>query len=59
MGLDMESFRINEMLSEQIAFIQEYATKLDTSDLHRLEENLTMIESAVRKLKEQTQYLPK
>jgi len=55
----MENCRINEMLSEQIAIIQEFATKLDTKNLHQLDENLIVMESAIEKLKEQTEYLPK
>lgn len=55
----MENFRINEMLSEQIAVVQEFATKLDTSNLQQLDENLSVIETAVEKLQEQTKYLPK
>ena len=51
--------RINEVLSEQIAIIQELALQLDTTDLKQLEANLAEIEAAKNKLKELLAYLPK
>lgn len=55
----MENCRINEMLSEQIAIIQEFAPQLNPIDLQQLEANLTQIELALSKLKELMVYLPK
>lgn len=57
--LDMENCRTNEVLSEQIAIIQEFAPQLNTIDLQQLEANLTEIEIALNKLKELMVYLPK
>lgn len=51
--------RINEVLSEQIAIIQELAPQLDTTDLKQLEANLGEIEAAMNKLKELMEYFPK
>ncbi len=51
--------RINEVLSEQIAIIQELAPQLDTNDLKQLEANLAEIEMTLNKLKELMAYLPK
>ena len=51
--------RINEVLSEQIAVIQELAPQLNPIDLQQLETNLTEIEMALNKLKELMLYLPK
>lgn len=55
----MENCRTNEVLSEQIAIIQEFAPQLNTIDLQQLEANLTEIEIALNKLKELMVYLPK
>ncbi len=57
--LSEEHFRTNDVLSEQIAIIQEFAPQLDTSDLMQLEANLTEIEGALNRLKEFMTYLPK
>lgn len=51
--------RTNEVLSEQIAIIQELAPQLDTNDLKQLEANLNEIEMALNRLKEFMAYLPK
>lgn len=51
--------RINEVLSEQIAIIQELASQLDTNDFKHLEANLNEIEMALNRLKEFMEYLPK
>lgn len=55
----MENCRTNEVLSEQIVIIQEFAPRLDTSNLHQLEANLTEIEMALNRLRELMVYLPK
>lgn len=55
----MENCRTNEVLTEQIAIIQEFAQKLDTNDLSQLEANLAEIEMALNRLKEFMVYLPK
>lgn len=57
--LRMENCRTNEVLSEQIAIIQEFAQKLDTNDLSQLEANLAEIEMALNRLTEFMAYLPK
>lgn len=51
--------RTNEVLSEQIAIIQEVAPQLDTNDLRQLEANLGEIGMALNRLKELMAYLPK
>ena len=51
--------RTNEVLSEQIAIVQELAPRLNTNDLKQLEANLTEMEMALNKLKEFILYLPK
>jgi hypothetical protein len=51
--------RINEVLSELIAIIQEFAPQLNPIDLQQLEANLTEIEMALNKIKEFMLYLPK
>ena len=51
--------RINEVLSEQISIIQEFAPQLDTNDLKLLEANLGEIGMALNRLKELMAYLPK
>ncbi len=51
--------RINEVLSEQIAIIQEFAPQLDTNDLKQMEANLGEIGMALNRLKELMGYLPK
>jgi predicted flavoprotein YhiN len=51
--------RTNEVLSEQIAIIQELAPQLDTNDLKQLEASLGEIAMALNKLKEFMKYLPK
>ncbi len=55
----MENCRTNELLSEQIAIIQEFAPQLDTMNLQNLEANLAEIEMALNNLKELMKYLPK
>lgn len=55
----MENQRTNEVLAEQIAIIQEFAPKLATDDLRKLEENLEKIQVSLNKLKEFIAYLPK
>ena len=50
---------MNDVLSEQIAIIQEFAPQLSPIDLQQLETNLTEIEMALNKLKELMLYLPK
>lgn len=55
----MENCRTNEVLSEQIATIQEFAQKLDTNDLSQLDANLAEIEVALNRLKEFMAYLPR
>jgi hypothetical protein len=55
---NMENFRINELLLEQIAVIQEFAPKLDINDMLQLEADLDEIEIALNKLKEVLEYLP-
>ncbi|MDU0458626.1 MAG: hypothetical protein RW306_07810 [Geobacteraceae bacterium] len=57
--LSEEHFRTNDVLSEQIAIIQEFAPQLNPIDLQQLEANLTEIEMALNKLKELMLYLPK
>lgn len=57
--LSEERFRANDVLSEQIAIIQEFAPQLNTDDLMQLEVNLTEIEGALNRLKEFIAYLPK
>ncbi|MHB8122762.1 MAG: hypothetical protein ACYDG4_11455 [Desulfuromonadaceae bacterium] len=57
--LSEEHFRENDVLSEQIAIIQEFAPQLNTDDLMQLEVNLTEIEGALNRLKEFIAYLPK
>lgn len=51
--------RTNEVLSEQIAIIQELAPQLDTKDLKQLEASLGEIEMALNNLKEFIKYLSK
>lgn len=51
--------RTNEVLSEQIAIIQEFAPQLDTNNLMQLEANLGEIGMALNRLKELMAYLPK
>jgi chaperonin cofactor prefoldin len=55
----MENARTNEVLSEQIAVIQELAQKLSTADLRQLETDLSEMENALNNLKGFLQYLPK
>ncbi len=55
----MENCRTNEVLSEQIAIIQELAPQLNPIDLQKLEDNLSEIGMALNKLKELMKYLPK
>ncbi|WP_188055641.1 hypothetical protein [Oryzomonas rubra] len=50
---------MNDVLSEQIAVIQEFAPQLDTGDLMQLEANLAELEAALNRLKELMAYLPK
>lgn len=57
--LSEEHFRANDVLSEQIAIIQEFAPQLNVDDLMQLEANLTEIEGALNRLKEFMVYLPK
>ncbi|BEH08953.1 hypothetical protein GSUET_05650 [Geobacter sulfurreducens subsp. ethanolicus] len=57
--LSEEHFRMNDVLSEQIAIIQEFAPQLDTGDLMQLKANLVEIEKALNRLKEFMAYLPK
>ncbi len=57
--LSESNCRINEVLSEQIAIIQELAPQLDTTDLNQLEANLAEVAAAMNKLKELMAYLPK
>ncbi len=57
--LSEEHFRTNDVLSEQIAVIQEFAPQLNPIDLMQLEANLTEIEGALNRLKEFMTYLPK
>lgn len=54
-----ENCRTNEVLSEQIAIIQEFAPILDTNDLKQLDANLDEIKMALNRLKELMAYLPK
>ncbi|MDD2540457.1 MAG: hypothetical protein PHH28_05355 [Desulfuromonadaceae bacterium] len=56
--LSEEHFRTNDVLSEQIAIIQEFAPQLSPIDLQQLEAKLTEIEIALNKLKELMLYLP-
>ena len=51
--------RINEVLSEQIAIIQEFAPQLDANDLKQLEANLGEIGMSLNRLTELMAYLPK
>jgi hypothetical protein len=55
----MENRRTNEVLNEQIAIIQEFAPKLETTNLKQLEINLLELERAVNTLKDFLKYLPK
>lgn len=57
--LSEEHFRTNDVLSEQIAIIQEFAPQLNTDDLMQLEANLVEIERALNSLKEFMADLPK
>lgn len=57
--LSEEHFRTNDVLSEQIAIIQEVAPQLNPLDLQQMKANLTEIEMALNKLKELMLYLPK
>lgn len=54
----MENRRTIEVLTEQIAIIQEFAIKLETSDLKQLKTNLGEIENATNMLKDLVKYLP-
>ncbi|MBW4055662.1 MAG: hypothetical protein HIU83_09690 [Proteobacteria bacterium] len=56
--LSEEHVRTNDVLSEQIAIIQEFAPQLNPIDLQQLEANLANIEMALNKLKELMLYLP-
>lgn len=58
-NLCLSDFRTNDVLSEQIAIIQEFAPQLNPIDLQQLGANLTEIEMAVNKLRELMLYLPK
>lgn len=58
-NLCTSGFRTKDVLSEQIAIIQEFAPQLNPIDLQQLETNLTEIENAVNKLRELMLYLPK
>lgn len=54
----MENCRTNELLAEQIGILQEFAAKLDPTDLRQLKTNLGEIENATNTLKDLVKYLP-
>lgn len=54
----MENCRTNEVLAEQIGILQEFAVKLDTTDLKQLKIYLGEIENSTNTLKDLVKYLP-